>query len=184
MPDQRLIVPIGVGTSCRITPVPALGRQNQTAINIPGRIKILLWINSPARAPLYHFFKEGREVSIMRIQHWQDAASLLLGVWLVVSPFVLGFAGADVWITIVLGLCVIVAAVEGFVLPSYLEEWAEILFGLALVMAPWTVGYESVSATVSSAVSGILVILLAIWELQTDRDFTTWWRDRWHHRAS
>jgi hypothetical protein len=69
----------------------------------------------------------------MRIQHWQDAASLLLGVWLVVSPFVLGFAGADVWITIVLGLCVIVAAVEGFVLPSYLEEWAEILFGLALV---------------------------------------------------
>lgn len=120
----------------------------------------------------------------MRIQHWQDAASLLLGVWLVVSPFVLGFAGADVWITIVLGLCVIVAAVEGFVLPSYLEEWAEILFGLALVMVPWTVGYESVSATVSSAVSGILVILLAIWELLTDRDFTTWWRDRWHHRAS
>jgi hypothetical protein len=33
-------------------------------------------------------------------------------------------------------------------------------------------------------VSGILVILLAIWELLTDRDFTTWWRDRWHHRAS
>jgi hypothetical protein len=27
----------------------------------------------------------------MRIQHWQDIASLLLGVWLVVSPFVLGF---------------------------------------------------------------------------------------------
>jgi hypothetical protein len=77
-----------------------------------------------------------------------------------------------------------VAAVEGFVLPSYLEEWVEILFGLALVMAPWTVGYESVLATVSSAVSGILVILLAIWELLTDRDFTTWWRDRWHHRAS
>ena len=76
------------------------------------------------------------------------------------------------------------AAVEGFVLPSYLEEWAEILFGLALVMAPWTVGYESVSATLSSAVSGILAILLAIWELLTDRDFTTWWRDRWRHRAS
>jgi hypothetical protein len=35
----------------------------------------------------------------MRIQHWQDAASLLLGVWLVLSPFVLGFAGAATWIT-------------------------------------------------------------------------------------
>jgi hypothetical protein len=59
----------------------------------------------------------------MRVQHWQDIASLLLGVWLVVSPFVLGFAGAATWVTIVLGLFVILFAVEGFVIPSYLEEW-------------------------------------------------------------
>ena len=59
----------------------------------------------------------------MRIQHWQDAGSLLMGVWLILSPFALGFAGAEVWITIALGLCVILFAVEGFVIPSYLEEW-------------------------------------------------------------
>jgi hypothetical protein len=85
----------------------------------------------------------------MRIQHWQDVASLLLGVWVVLSPLALGFAGAAAWITIVLGLCVILFAVEGFVIPSYLEEWGELRVGLALVMAPWTVGYESVSATIS-----------------------------------
>ena len=55
----------------------------------------------------------------MRIRHWQDVASLLLGVWLVLSPFALGFAGAAVWMTVVLGLCVILFAVEGFVIPSY-----------------------------------------------------------------
>ena len=120
----------------------------------------------------------------MRIKHWQDAASLLLGVWLVLSPLALGLAGAAVWITIVLGLCVVLAAAEGLVLPSYLEEWVEILFGLALVVAPWAVGYESVSATINSALSGVLVILLAIWELMTDRDFITWWHDRWHQRAT
>src|SRR5712675_3805188 len=129
-------------------------------------------------------YGEGREVSIMRIQHWQDIASLLLGVWLVVSPFVLGFAGAATWVTLVLGLFVILFAVEGFVIPSYLEEWGEVLLRLALLVAPWTVGYESVSATVSSLASGILVILFAAWELMTDRDFTTWWHDRWHHPAS
>src|SRR5262249_59943132 len=111
------------------------------------------------------------EVSIMRIQHWQDAASLLVGVWLVVSPFALGFSGAAVGITIALGLCVALFAVEAFVIPSYLEEWGEILVGLALVVAPWTIGYESVAATASSVLSGVLVIGLAVLELLTDREF-------------
>jgi hypothetical protein len=120
----------------------------------------------------------------MRIRHWQDVASLLVGVWLVLSPFALGFAGAAVWITIVLGLSVVLLAVEGLVIPSYLEEWGELLVGLALLVAPWTIGYEPESTIVNSMVSGALVILFAIWELTTDREFITWWHDRWHHPAS
>jgi hypothetical protein len=117
----------------------------------------------------------------MRIQHRQDIVSLLLGVWLVVSPFRPGLRWGASWVTIVLGLFVILFAVEGFVIPSYLAEWGELLIGLALLVAPWTVGYESVSATVSSVASGILVILFAAWELMTDRDFINRWHDRWHH---
>lgn len=119
----------------------------------------------------------------MRIQHWQDAASLLVGVWLVLSSFVLGLSGATVWFSIALGLGVMLLAVEAFFIPSYLEEWVEMLLGLALVLAPWSAGYESTLATVSSVVSGLLVILFAGWELMTDRDFAAWWHDHWPHRA-
>ncbi|NOJ43259.1 SPW repeat protein [Bradyrhizobium australiense] len=115
----------------------------------------------------------------MRIQHWQDVVSLMVGAWLVVSPFVLGMAGAAVALTIALGFGIILFAVEAFVVPSYLEEWGEMLLGLALVVAPWTVGYEVGAATVNSVLSGLLVILFAAWELMTDRDFSTWWHDRW-----
>ncbi|MBP0113738.1 MULTISPECIES: SPW repeat protein [Bradyrhizobium] len=119
----------------------------------------------------------------MRIQHWQDAASLLVGVWLVLSSPILGLSGAAVWITIALGLGVMLFAVEAFVIPSYLEEWGEMLLGLALVLVPWTIGYDQVAATASSVLSGLLVILLSGWELMTDRDFSAWWHDRWHHPA-
>ncbi len=120
----------------------------------------------------------------MRIKHWQDSVSLLLGVWLILSPFALGFAAAATWITVVLGLLVIMFAVEGFIVPSYLEEWGELLLGLALLLAPWAVGYEPASATVSSVISGLLVILFAAWELATDREFIAKWRDRWHRPAT
>ena len=119
----------------------------------------------------------------MRIQHWQDVASLVVGAWLVVSPFVLGMSGVAVALTIALGLGVILFAVEAFVIPSYLEEWGEMFLGLALLVAPWTVSYEPGAATVNSVLSGLLVILFAVWELMTDRDFSTWWHDRWHHGA-
>jgi len=39
-------------------------------------------------------------------------------------------------------------------------------------------------ATVNSVVSGLVVILFAVWELATDRDFTTWWHDHWHRTAN
>ena len=89
----------------------------------------------------------------MRTQRWQDIASLLLGAWLVLSPLALGFVGAAAWITVALGIAVILFAIEGLIIPSYLEEWGEIGLGLALLVAPWAISYESAIATSSSMVT-------------------------------
>jgi hypothetical protein len=66
----------------------------------------------------------------MRIQHWQDVASLLLGAWLVLSPLAFWRRSR---------------------VDYGLEEWEEIGLGMALLVAPWSISYESAAATFSSA---------------------------------
>ena len=118
-----------------------------------------------------------------RIRHWQDVGSLLLGCWLMESPWVLGLTGPSAWFTGVMGLFVVLFAIEGLLIPSYLEEWAEIALGLALIIGPLAMGYYTVLAGISSIVSGILIIIFATWELLTDREFLTWWNERWGRKS-
>ena len=120
----------------------------------------------------------------MRTEHWQDVVSLFLGIWLVLSPWALSIDGVAAWFTIALGLSVMLFAIEGIVIPSYFEELAEIGVGLALIVVPWTLGFESPAATVNSALVGTLVIVFAVWEMMTDREFIIWWQSRRHHSAA
>ena len=120
----------------------------------------------------------------MRIQHWQDAASLAVGVWLVLSPWPLGTEGAAAGITLVLGVAVALVAIEALLIPSWLEEWTEIGLGLALMIAPWAVGYGHLVASLSSLASGVAVIVFAVWEMTTDHEFANWWHDHWHHPST
>lgn len=111
----------------------------------------------------------------IKITHWQDFASLVLGVWLVFAPWVLGFVALEAWFTVALGIGVILFAIEGLLLPSYLEELGEMTLGLALLIAPWAVEYDSQIAVSNSVLIGIGVIVLAIWEMMSDRELQQWW---------
>ena len=103
------------------------------------------------RAVQISHFSIGRRYP-MRTEHWQDVVSLFLGAWLVLSPLAMRVEGAAAWFTVALGLSVMLFAIEGLVIPSYLEELAEICVGLALIIVPWTTGFESPAATFNSVV--------------------------------
>ena len=103
---------------------------------------------------------------------WQDAINLLLGIWLIVSPWALleaatGAAAVNAW---VLGVIIVVAAASALVAFHRWEEWASVLFGVWLIVSPWILGFGALMpAVVNQIVVGVLVGGLALWQAYRTR---------------
>ncbi len=104
---------------------------------------------------------------------WQDQVILLLGVWLFVSPWVLGYP-TDLPIAINAYIAgAVIACLAAFDLyKTY--AWAVIinlLVGLWVLVSPWVPLLADRSAMMrNSVVVGIAVAVLALWELRSDPD--------------
>ena len=111
------------------------------------------------------------------MKHWQDPINVLLGAWLAVSPWVLGFQDqmAPTANGVVIGLALISAALGAIFMPRAWEEWTEGLLGLWMVISPWVLGFSGqMDAMRNAVVSGIVVLGLALWVLITDKDYMSW----------
>ena len=114
-----------------------------------------------------------------RVKHWQDAVSALLGAWLIVSPWVLGFQNVTVAMvsTMAIGALLLAASAGAMALPAAWEEWLEVVFGAALMAAPLLLGFGTVDAALQNAlVTGSIMIFLALWVLATDEEFASSWQ--------
>ena len=101
----------------------------------------------------------------MKPKRWQDWVNVVLGVWLVASPWVLGFADqlAAARAAWVLGGAVVLFAGIGAYMHEAWEEGINVLIGVALMGAPWVLEFANQqTATMNMALSGVLVIVFAI----------------------
>lgn len=109
----------------------------------------------------------------MRIKHWQDWVVLAAAAWLYASPFVLGIASLKNPATMLAWICAVVlmiSAIEAITVPDVLEEWVDIVAGVALVLGPWVLGFsENAAATGNSVLVGLLVIAMAVSVLVLER---------------
>lgn len=115
-------------------------------------------------------------------KRWQDWTNALLGVWTVVSPWVLAFAlGASVaaraaWI---LGAAILLLALIAVYMPRAWEEGLNIFLGLCLLISPWALGYADMPRPAANAVGvGGLVTVLALWAMIGDTQFKKWRHER------
>jgi heme/copper-type cytochrome/quinol oxidase subunit 3 len=119
-----------------------------------------------------------------RLKHWQDAVNAVLGAWLVLSPWAIGYVGeaAAMANAIVIGVALIAAALGAIFVPRAWEEWTEGVLGLWLIVSPWALGFATLNGTrLTAVVTGIAIAALALWTLFTDKDYSAWWRDRMAH---
>jgi hypothetical protein len=119
------------------------------------------------------------EVTMLKVKHWQDAVNVILGIWLVVSPWALGFAGEKVALAnaVVVGLLLIAAALGAILVPRAWEEWTEAVLGLWLIVSPWLLGFAAlVAARNDAVVIGIVTLALALWTLGVDKEYLAAWR--------
>jgi hypothetical protein len=119
---------------------------------------------------------------MMQLKHWQDAVNAVLGAWLVLSPWAIGYQSelAATSNAFVIGVALIAAALGAIFVPRAWEEWTEGALGLWLVVSPWVLGFSG-GARFNAVVTGIVIAALALWTLMTDKDYNAWWRDRTAH---
>ncbi len=113
-----------------------------------------------------------------KVKHWQDPVNLVLGLWMLASPWVLAYQTepAAAWNAVIVGALIgVLALFELFQVKAW-EEWASVALGLWLVISPWVLGFSGMATAMWNAmIVGFVVALLALWALGTDRDIGGWW---------
>jgi hypothetical protein len=111
--------------------------------------------------------------SVTTNKRWQDWVSLVLGIWLFLSPWLLGFYSSlprDSWNFFVVGIAFIVFAAFALNLRTLWEEWVNLALGVWMIISPWALSYSAYATARDDAiVVGVIVGLLAIWSLAEAR---------------
>lgn len=114
------------------------------------------------------------------LKHWQDLVNAALGLWIVLSPWVMGFQ-ADLAVTansVLVGGALIAAAMGAMLVPRAWEEWTEVVIGLWLTASPWVLGFSALhEAMLVAVLTGAVVVLLSLWTLLLNSDYRNWLSD-------
>lgn len=113
----------------------------------------------------------------LKIKHWQDPISLTAGLWMVISPWVLGYQtqSTPMWNAVILGALIAAVAFTALFQVFAWQEWTNVLLGAWVIVSPWALGFSGLQvAMLNAVIVGVVVAGLAIWALGTDRDIGGW----------
>jgi hypothetical protein len=109
-------------------------------------------------------------------EQWRDSGSLVLGLWLLFSPWLLGYTAVPTvaWTAYIVGIIVAVIALTGLVAYQRWGHWPNAVLGFWLIISPWIVSYaDAPTAMWNHMVVGALLLILAIWSATTEYRMVT-----------
>ncbi|MHA6805432.1 SPW repeat protein [Salinifilum ghardaiensis] len=105
-----------------------------------------------------------RTARAQRWVRWQDWVAVLLGIVLVLTPLWTTTTAPALSASLILGILLILASLWSLADPrSMTSEYAHILLGVILFVAPWPLGYAAFSGVAwTSWVIGVLTVALGL----------------------
>jgi hypothetical protein len=108
----------------------------------------------------------------MTTRRWVDWVNVMLGVWLIASPWLLTVAAGDwpaAWSSWSVGTGIVTLAFFAMRKPAVWGDALGIMLGAWLMVSPWMLELASASAAATNAVIiGVLVIGYALWAMRID----------------
>src|SRR5512138_659331 len=122
------------------------------------------------------------EGAMFKSLKWEDWLGIALGMWLLASPWVLGYSGqeAATMNALILGTILVLEETLELGVHENVEEWFDVVAGAWLLVSPVVLGFTSHAIATSNAiVVGALSILVALWAmLPFDERVRHWWHGR------
>jgi hypothetical protein len=95
----------------------------------------------------------------------------MVGLWLFISPVILGYGAQDAvaldavaWNFIFCGLAIVTISVLTLFWYRSSEKWADIVIGVWPASSAWTMNFsDMVSARLNAVVMGIIFVATALW---------------------
>jgi hypothetical protein len=113
----------------------------------------------------------------MTARRWKDGANFVLGAWLLVSPWVLGYAGTGAALNAyTMGAAILIVALIAAYMPKAWEEIINTLIGVWLVTSPFVLSHVPTKIALHTVLVGILATAFAIWAMSNDRRFYERWQ--------
>lgn len=102
-------------------------------------------------------------MEMVAMARWSQIPLLVLGLWLIVSPFSLGYQSvALIWSDVISGMLVTALAVIAFRTKRVWAAWANAFVGLWLAFAPIAFWAPDAAAYTNDTLVGMLVVVFAV----------------------